>query len=116
MTKKRDETEVFSLAFLDVITCGFGAIILLLMIAKAGTGQVLETSLAPQAGIVRELQMQLFEIRGESRVLNRDLNAKHEQLSIWKDRVARLQAERASTRKIVRQCAKRHFGKHHYYG
>jgi hypothetical protein len=100
MTKKRDETEVFSLAFLDVITCGFGAIILLLMIAKTGTGEVLEAALVPQAGIVRELQMQLFEIRGESRVLNRDLNARHEQLSIWKERVARLQAELASTRNI----------------
>jgi hypothetical protein len=100
MTKKRDETEVFSLAFLDVITCGFGAIILLLMIAKTGTGEVLEAALAPQAGIVRELQMQLFEIRGESRVLNRDLNARHEQLSIWKERVARLQVELASTRNI----------------
>lgn len=98
MKKKRNETEVFSLAFLDVITCGFGAIILLLMIAKTGTGQILETAVTPQAGVVRDLQMQLFEIRGESRVLNRDLNAKHEQLSVWKDRVARLQAELASTR------------------
>ena len=31
MKIKRRETEVFSLSFLDVICCGFGAIILLLV-------------------------------------------------------------------------------------
>jgi hypothetical protein len=108
MKKKRDETEVFSLAFLDVITCGFGAIILLLMIAKTGTGQVLETTLTSLPGVVRELQTQLFEIRGESRVLNRDLNAKHEPGRP----PAGGTGEHAQT---VRQCAKRHVGKHHYH-
>lgn len=100
MTRKRRENEVFSIAFLDVITCGFGAIILLLMIAKTGTSQVLEAVDTALPGIVRDLQTQLFEIRGESRILNRDLNAKQEQLSIWKERVARLQAERANNRNM----------------
>jgi len=93
MKKKRDETEVFSLAFLDVITCGFGAIILLLMIAKTGTGQVLETTLTSLPGVVRELQTQLFEIRGETTLLNRDLNARQEQISIWEEKIAILQGE-----------------------
>lgn len=34
MKKKRQGAEVFSLAFLDIITCGFGAIILLLLITR----------------------------------------------------------------------------------
>ncbi|MDE0310386.1 MAG: hypothetical protein OXI60_11255 [Acidiferrobacterales bacterium] len=34
MKKKRQGTEVFSLAFLDIVTCGFGAIILLLLITR----------------------------------------------------------------------------------
>ena len=34
MTRKNREMEIFSLAFLDVITCGFGAIILLLLITR----------------------------------------------------------------------------------
>lgn len=97
MKKPRDEPESFGLAFLDVITCGFGAIILLLMIAKTGATQVLEAIDTSLPGLVRDLQMQLFEIRGESRILNRELNAKHEQLSVWKEKVARLQAELAST-------------------
>jgi len=91
--KKRRETEVFSLSFLDVITCGFGAIILLLMIAKTGDMPILEPSDMSLDGVIRDLQTQLFEIRGKARILNRDLNAKHEQISVWEDKVARLNTE-----------------------
>ncbi|MDE0155812.1 MAG: VWA domain-containing protein [Gammaproteobacteria bacterium] len=93
MKKKRRENEAFSISFLDVITCGFGAIILLLMIAKTGDSPILESAVESMHGIVRELQVQLFEIRGEARILNRDLDAKHEQRSEWEQRVARLEAE-----------------------
>ena len=34
MRKKRKPIEIFSLSFLDVVSCGFGAIILLLVISK----------------------------------------------------------------------------------
>ena len=95
MKKKRRENEAFSISFLDVITCGFGAIILLLMIARTGDSPILESTVESMQGIVRELQVQLFEIRGEARILNRDLDAKHEQRSEWEQRVARLQAELA---------------------
>ena len=96
MRSKRREMEAISIAFLDVITCGFGAIILLLMIAKPGGPVVLEQSPDPLDGVVRDLQEQLFEIRGESRILNRELVSREEQLSIWDQRVARLQRELAS--------------------
>ena len=95
MRKKRRENEAFSISFLDVITCGFGAIILLLLIAKTGDSPILESAEESLHGIVRELQIQLFEIRGEARILNRDLDARHEQRSEWEQRVARLQAELA---------------------
>jgi len=93
MRKSRRETEAFSISFLDVITCGFGAIILLLVVAKTGDTPILETSVESLEGIVRELQLQLFEILGETEILNRELDAKHEQRSEWEERVARLQAE-----------------------
>ena len=93
MIKKRRENEAFSISFLDVITCGFGAIILLLMIAKTGDSPILETAVESMHGIVRDLQVQLFDIRGEAKILNRDLDAKHEQRSEWEERVARLQSE-----------------------
>ena len=95
MKKKRNENEAFSLSFLDVITCGFGAIILLLMIARPGSLPVLDATFQSLDGIVRELQVQLFDIRGEAKSLDNDLNAKHEQLSKWKNNVARLEAEQA---------------------
>ena len=95
MRKKRRENEAFSISFLDVITCGFGAIILLLMIAKTGDSPILETAVDSMHGIVRQLQVQLFEIRGEAKILNRELDAKHEQQSEWEQRVARLETELA---------------------
>jgi hypothetical protein len=90
--------EEFSLSFLDVICCGFGAIILLLMITKTVQPQIIEVATHNLEGMVAELQAQLFEIRGESRVLNRDLNAKQEQLSQYQERVALLRGQLASAR------------------
>ncbi len=90
--------EEFSLSFLDVICCGFGAVILLLMITKTVQPQILEASTVNLEGVVASLQEQLFEIRGETRVLNRDLNARHEQLSEYEERIALLQGQLASAR------------------
>jgi hypothetical protein len=98
---RRTENEPVGISFLDVITCGFGAIILLLMIAKTGGPPIPEASPIQLEGRVRDLQTQLFEVRGDGKVLNRDLNAKHEQLSIWDDKVARLQTNLAYTKSRV---------------
>jgi hypothetical protein len=87
-----------SLSFLDVICCGFGAVILLLMITKTVEPQIIEASTTNLEGLVADLQEQLFEIRGETRVLNRDLNARKEQLSQYKERIAILRGQLASTR------------------
>ena len=95
MKLKRTGAEVISLSFLDIITCGFGAIILLLVITKVGGPVILESSPSPRDGVIRDLQEELFTIRGEAKVLNRDLTAKREQLSQWDLRVARLSQELA---------------------
>jgi hypothetical protein len=94
----RRDTESFSLSYLDVMCCGFGAIILLLMITRVSESrnEALEVSMTPISGSVLDMQKQLFEIRGETNVLNRELNAKHEQLSQYEDRVARLRRELSS--------------------
>ena len=96
--EKRRAPEEFSLSFLDVICCGFGAVILLLMITKTVQPQIIEASTVNLEGVVADLQEQLFEIRGDSRVLNRDLNAKHEQLSEYEERIAILRGQLASAR------------------
>ena len=98
MKSRRNSTEIISLSFLDVITCGFGAIILLLVITKTGGPVNLEPSPVPDDGIIRALQEELFTIRGEAQVLNRDLTAKREQISQWDLRVARLSQRLASTK------------------
>jgi len=95
---KRRGTEEFSMSFLDVICCGFGAVILLLMITKTVQPQIIEASTVNLEGLMADLQQQVFEIRGESRILNRDLNAKREQLSEYEERIAILRGQLASTR------------------
>lgn len=99
MKTRRRETEALSIAFLDVITCGFGAIILLLVITRTGEPTILEPSPISSDGIIRDLQEELFTIRGEARVLNRDMTAKREQLSEWELRVARLSQELGDTKR-----------------
>ena len=94
--KKRRGPEEFSLSFLDVICCGFGAVILLLMITKTVEPQIIEASTVNLEGKVAAMQDLVFEIRGETRVLNRDLNAKHEQLSEYEERIAILRGQLAS--------------------
>jgi hypothetical protein len=44
MKKKRRSFEIFSLSFLDVISCGFGAIVLLLVIMKISEPAVVENT------------------------------------------------------------------------
>jgi hypothetical protein len=90
--------EEFSLSFLDVICCGFGAIILLLMITKTVQPQIIEASTVHLEGKLAELQEQVFEIRGETKILNRDLNAKQEQLSEHEKRIAILRGQMASAK------------------
>jgi hypothetical protein len=52
MPKRRPAPEI-SLSFLDVICCGFGAVILLLMITKTVEPQVLEESTCHRRGARR---------------------------------------------------------------
>ncbi|WP_461480881.1 VWA domain-containing protein [Porticoccus sp.] len=97
--RERGQMAEISISFLDVISCGFGAIVLLLLIAKTVESTAFEKSDQPLTGSVAELQQQLFEIRGETTILNRDLTSKEEQLSDIRLRIARLQSELASVRR-----------------
>lgn len=94
MKRRRNrETDSFTVSFLDVASCGFGAMIILLMITKSQAPITIEfAEVTPEASIT-ELQEQLFAIRGETTILNRELNAKHEQLSALTDRIARLRRD-----------------------
>jgi hypothetical protein len=93
MRKRRREIEVFSLSFLDVVSCGFGAIILLLVISRFSEPTVIEKISVDLSGQVTELEEQLYEIRGQTDILNRELISKQEQLSKEEEKIARLQGE-----------------------
>ncbi len=91
--KKRRDIEIFSLSFLDVICCGFGAIILLFVLSKFAEPIIIEEVRADLQLEVQRLEEELHEIRGQTAVLNRELIAKKEQLSQEKKRLARLQGD-----------------------
>ena len=93
MKTRRRDIEIFSLSFLDVICCGFGAIILLFVLSKFAEPLIIEEMQEElQAAIIR-LEEELHEIRGETAVLNRNLKHKKEQLSEEKKKLARLQGD-----------------------
>ena len=73
---KRREFEVFTLSFLDCICCGFGAIILLLVLTDVGQPIVIERSEKDLKGQIDALQRQLFDLRGETDILNREMQGR----------------------------------------
>ncbi|MBS0398380.1 MAG: VWA domain-containing protein [Proteobacteria bacterium] len=90
MRRRRREFEVFSMSFLDCICCGFGAMILLLVLTQVRQPIVLEKTEQNLGGQVEKLEQALYEIRGETRILNRELKGRIEQTSDEKSRLARL--------------------------
>jgi hypothetical protein len=98
MKLKRHDAEIFSMSFLDCICCGFGAIILLLVLTEVGRPIVFERESVLVDGQVKRLQEELFEIRGETDVLNRELKGRIEQLSDETTRLARLQGDLTTVR------------------
>ncbi len=94
MRRGKRETEQFSISFLDVASCGFGAIIILLMITKSAapaTEEVIETL---PAGAIQELQEQLFAIRGETETLRQELNSARERNASVEQLIASLRSQR----------------------
>jgi hypothetical protein len=105
MIKRRRGTMEASVSFLDVISCGFGAIVLLLIIAPVGDPAALEEAERSLQAIVQQLTEKLFDARGESVVLSEELKSRKEQLSDLEQRVARLKAQLASVEKQSREVA-----------
>lgn len=95
--KRRDrDIEVFSLSFLDCICCGFGAIILLLVLSEYGQPIALEKSRTQLEGQLLALKEQLYDIRGETDEINHDLKGRDEELEKARLRLARLAGDLSS--------------------
>ena len=91
--RKRAGTEGFNLSFLDAISCGFGAIVILLVLTKMGEPKALEQAQRDLEARIARLQEELYEIRGETNILNREMITREEQLSIEREQIARLRGD-----------------------
>lgn len=98
MGRRRRNVEAFSLSFLDCICCGFGAIILLLVLSKIYEPVIIEKTQDDLESLIALLQEELFDIRGETAVINRDLEDVRMQTSESKLKLARLQGELSTIR------------------
>ena len=72
-SRRRRAIDIFNLSFLDVVSCGFGAIILLLVIVKISEPHVIEQLAVDLTGLVQRLEAELHQLRGDTTVLNREL-------------------------------------------
>ncbi len=91
--RKRREGNELSLAFLDVICCGFGAIILLLMITKVSLPEILEVSIEEIAALIAQRQEEIEKIIGETEELERTRVETEANLDVELIRLVELQEE-----------------------
>jgi len=94
--RTRRDTETFSMSFLDCICCGFGAIILLLVLNEFGEPIQLETAKEDLNEQIARMEKEVFDIRGLALVLERELRARIAELSEEQKRLARLRGDLSS--------------------
>ena len=63
MARKRRQFEVFSMSFLDCMSCGFGAVILLFMIINAQVRETTESSPTDLMAETRKIEIEILEGR-----------------------------------------------------
>ncbi len=93
MARRRRNIEAFSLSFLDCICCGFGAIILLLVLSKIYEPVVIEEAEENLEQLIALLQEELFSLRGESVILDRELKVVEQDAAATKMELAQLQGD-----------------------
>ncbi|HMB73239.1 MAG TPA: VWA domain-containing protein, partial [Gammaproteobacteria bacterium] len=93
MRRSRRNIEAFSLSFLDCISCGFGAILLLLVLSKIYEPTAVEKSEEDMDQLIAKLQEELHDIRGDTTVISRDLKSVREETTQTKLTLAKLQRE-----------------------
>jgi len=95
MRRRNRETEQFSISFLDVASCGFGAVIILLMITKsaAPTDEFFIDTLP--TGAIEELTRELFAIRSQTTELREELNTSEQRNAEQERLTAGLDSQRS---------------------
>ena len=93
MRTRRRNIEGASLSFLDVISCGFGALILMLVLTKVFEPIILEDTIENLQGYLAALQLDLLEIRGDTKALNREMVRKEDKQEEERKELSRLKAD-----------------------
>jgi len=95
MRKKRQRREVstLSLSFLDAVSCGFGAVILLLVITKIFEPIRLEESNVELAGLIARYEQELEEILGETERVRRERQVTLDEVELDRTQIAQLERE-----------------------
>jgi len=93
MRRVRREAEAFSMSFLDCICCGFGAVILLLVVTEYGDPIRLAVSKEDLDRQVEKNEKELFDIRGTALVLERELSERVTRLKQEQDKLTRLRGD-----------------------
>lgn len=73
--RRREESDSLNMSFLDAISCGFGAIILLLVITLLFEPATIQETRADVQALIERLTQELFEIRGETLALSTAVDA-----------------------------------------
>ena len=92
MKLARRAEESISIAFLDVITCGIGAVILLLMISKPPSPVAPAPLDDPRVAQISQLQRQLFDVQDQRNQVEAELAVTTPELAALQDEAQRLRA------------------------
>ncbi len=96
--RKRRDIDTMSLSFLDAVSCGFGAIILLLVITKLFQPIRLEQSKEQLNGDLARYEQELNDILGDTEKVQRERNTVVKQVDAEQDEVSRLQRDLSKIR------------------
>jgi len=91
--RSRKNIEIFNLSFLDVISCGFGAIILLLVISKISQPIVIEERTSDLKKALIETEQQLEKTQGDIKLINQKLSTSENQIIKSKQNLSKITLE-----------------------
>lgn len=83
--KQSGESESFGLSFMDVICCGFGAVILLFIMTTRITGESVEQTVEDMSAEIERVLLQLEEEQTELAELDERVKTKQELLAILRN-------------------------------
>lgn len=90
MKRRRRDVETFGLSFLDAICCGFGAIVLLLVITKTAEPTIIQDRGTGLQSIAEQLATKLPELQMEITSLQKKLADEQNKLAQSRQKIARL--------------------------